>query len=114
MSGIYGHETRNIETSKIIYAQSWSTIIQRHPLAPATTSTSLPDASVMGDRSVAPVLLADGYSCRSQVERLAGRMLAYPVQALLDVLRTRAAQSGGSTEQAAAMHASALVKPMEA
>ncbi len=114
MSGIYGHETRNIETSKIIYAQSWSTIIQRHPLAPATTPTSLPDASVMGDRSVAPVLLADGYSCRSQVERLAGRMLAHPVQALLDVLRTRAAQSGGSTEQAAAMHASALVKPMEA
>ncbi|MDT4861109.1 hypothetical protein FQZ97_957000 [compost metagenome] len=67
MSGTYGHETRNFETSKAIYAQSWGRLIERHGH----------DGN----------LLADGYSCRSQVKRMEGKGLPHPLQALLDHLR---------------------------
>ncbi|MDY7115733.1 FAD-linked oxidase C-terminal domain-containing protein [Halomonas sp. SSL-5] len=67
MSGTYGHEARNLETSKTIYAQSWQPVVE--------------DASNRGR------LLATGYSCRSQVKRLSETTLPHPLQALLTVLR---------------------------
>ena len=70
MSGTYGHEARNLETSKIIYSQSW----QAHVDAP----------DEMGEA------LATGYSCRSQAKRLSERTLRHPLQALLDHVRAKA------------------------
>lgn len=67
MSGTYGHEARNLETSKTIYAQSWQPLVED-------------DAN--RDR-----LLATGYSCRSQARRFSDRHLRHPLQALLEVLR---------------------------
>ncbi|WP_312958970.1 D-2-hydroxyglutarate dehydrogenase YdiJ [Stutzerimonas nitrititolerans] len=68
MSGTYGHETRNLETSRVIYAQSWGRLIERH--------------GKQGN------LLADGYSCRSQVKRMEeGTVLPHPLQALLEYVR---------------------------
>lgn len=67
MSGTYGHEARNLETSKTIYAQSWAA----HVAAPEEDGEAL----------------ATGYSCRSQVKRLSARQLRHPLQALLDHVR---------------------------
>ena len=67
MSGTYGHETRNVKTSQIIYSQSWQPLVEQHH----------------GDGT----LLADGYSCRSQVKRQDGKELLHPLQALLGHLR---------------------------
>lgn len=69
MSGTYGHEARNVETSRRIFDQSW---------APALAMADAPEA------------LATGYSCRSQVSRLQSDTLRHPVQALLEVLRGQA------------------------
>ncbi|MGP8290078.1 D-2-hydroxyglutarate dehydrogenase YdiJ [Vreelandella zhanjiangensis] len=68
MSGTYGHETRNAETSKTIYAQSWQPQVE----APGNAGR----------------LLATGYSCRSQVKRFSHQVLPHPLQALLNVLRS--------------------------
>ncbi|NPT32890.1 D-2-hydroxyglutarate dehydrogenase YdiJ, partial [Vreelandella venusta] len=62
MSGTYGHETRNVATSKTIYAQSWQ------PQVEAEENTGK--------------LLATGYSCRSQVKRYSAQTLHHPLQAL--------------------------------
>lgn len=59
MAGTYGHETRNLETSRRIYDLSW--------------------AGHVADGAV----LATGYSCRSQVARFGGRDLDHPVSFLL-------------------------------
>lgn len=67
MSGTYGHETRNYETSKNIYSQSW----QLHVENPTTAGR----------------LLASGYSCRSQAKRLSDVALPHPFQALLSELK---------------------------
>ncbi|AXF25995.1 hypothetical protein CUJ89_37085 [Burkholderia pyrrocinia] len=67
MSGTYGHEARNLETSKTIYSQSWAT----HVDAPSDEGEAL----------------ATGYSCRSQVKRMSARELRHPLQALLDHVR---------------------------
>ncbi|WP_312245350.1 D-2-hydroxyglutarate dehydrogenase YdiJ [Stutzerimonas nitrititolerans] len=68
MSGTYGHETRNLETSRVIYAQSWGRLIERH--------------GKQGN------LLADGYSCRSQVKRMEeGKAIPHPLQVLLEYVR---------------------------
>ncbi|MDO4636775.1 MAG: FAD-binding and (Fe-S)-binding domain-containing protein [Lautropia sp.] len=72
MAGTYGHETRNIATSRHIYAQSW----QAHIDSPVETAGEA---------------LATGYSCRSQVKRLAKRHLRHPLQVLLAQLRMMAA-----------------------
>ncbi len=71
MSGTYGHETRNLSTSRTIYGQSWG------PLVKVNAGSGR--------------LLADGYSCRSQVQRMEGRSLDHPLQALLAHLRKIAA-----------------------
>jgi Fe-S oxidoreductase len=65
MSGTYGHESRNVETSKAIFEQSWG------PLLDAGGTE----------------LLATGYSCRSQAARRRGSRLRHPVEVLLQVLR---------------------------
>ncbi|MGC5777529.1 D-2-hydroxyglutarate dehydrogenase YdiJ [Methylobacterium sp. NFXW15] len=66
MAGTYGHEARNRTTSEIIYGQSWAQRVHEGA----------------GD------LLADGYSCRSQVKIIDGIRLRHPVRALLDHVRT--------------------------
>ncbi|WP_168016455.1 FAD-binding and (Fe-S)-binding domain-containing protein [Halomonas salinarum] len=68
MSGTYGHEARNLETSKTIYAQSWQPKVE--------------------DSTNAGRLLATGYSCRSQAKRLSDTALAHPLQGLLETLRS--------------------------
>ncbi len=67
MSGTYGHETRNLETSKIIYGQSWQRQVENDDNT---------------DR-----LLATGYSCRSQVRRFSEVQLDHPLQGLLKAIK---------------------------
>ncbi|MGS0894415.1 D-2-hydroxyglutarate dehydrogenase YdiJ [Burkholderia stagnalis] len=67
MSGTYGHEARNLATSKAIYAQSWAAQVE----------------AVEDDGEA----LATGYSCRSQVKRMSARQMRHPLQALLDHVR---------------------------
>lgn len=67
MSGTYGHETRNAENSQKIYQQSWQPLVARHGA---------------DDR-----LVADGYSCRSQVKRQDGKHVRHPLQVLLEQVR---------------------------
>jgi FAD/FMN-containing dehydrogenase/Fe-S oxidoreductase len=67
MSGTYGHETQNAKTSDVIYSQSWGPLVEKF------------------NRSGR--LLADGYSCRSQVKRKDGATILHPLQALLAVVR---------------------------
>lgn len=66
MAGTYGHEARHRAVSETIYRQSWAKRV--HESA--------------GD------LLADGYSCRSQVKIVDGIHLRHPVRALLDHVRS--------------------------
>lgn len=66
MSGTYGHETRNQETSRLIFDQSWKPKVAEH---------------IPGEP------LATGYSCRSQVKRLSSRTLRHPLEVLLEVYR---------------------------
>ena len=63
MAGTYGHETSNLETSKQIYALSWSQVVNNPANAGKLTAT--------------------GYSCRSQVKRIDNEKLPHPVQILL-------------------------------
>ncbi|MBB1486768.1 (Fe-S)-binding protein [Oceanospirillum sp. D5] len=63
MSGTFGHETANVDTSKTIYRQSWS--------------------DVVNDNSKQGRLVATGYSCRSQVKRIDGQQLPHPLQLIL-------------------------------
>jgi Fe-S oxidoreductase len=67
MSGTYGHEARNRETSAVIYEQSWARQIE----APAEQGEAL----------------ATGYSCRSQVKRQSDRAVRHPLQVLLELQR---------------------------
>ncbi|MEQ6889915.1 FAD-binding and (Fe-S)-binding domain-containing protein [Halomonas sp. CS7] len=69
MSGTYGHEARNLETSRTIYAQSWQPQVE--------------------SEANAGRLLATGYSCRSQVKRFSNAALPHPLQALLGRLKQR-------------------------
>jgi Fe-S oxidoreductase len=62
MSGTYGHEARNQQMSRTIYGQSWQQQVARQT----------------GGEP-----LATGYSCRSQVKRLAHTQLRHPIEVLL-------------------------------
>ncbi|WP_188151937.1 D-2-hydroxyglutarate dehydrogenase YdiJ [Teredinibacter waterburyi] len=62
MSGTYGHEARNLETSKKIYQLSWAK----------------PVANIHASQ-----LVATGYSCRSQIKREDGKVVKHPLQVLL-------------------------------
>ncbi len=67
MSGTYGHETSNADTSKQLYQMSWSEVV---------------NASENQGR-----LVATGYSCRSQVKRIDHKQIAHPLQALLALVK---------------------------
>lgn len=69
MSGTYGHETKNAGTSVMIYKQSWALFVTKF--------------------NTSGRLLADGYSCRSQVKRQDGVTVLHPLQALLATVRQR-------------------------
>ncbi|GAO21494.1 FAD linked oxidase domain-containing protein [Alicycliphilus sp. B1] len=72
MSGTYGHESRNLATSKTIFEQSWGRLLDETPQGD--------DGQSRGE------LLATGYSCRSQTERLRGQRLRHPVEVLMEAL----------------------------
>ena len=74
MAGIFGHEAEHRALSERIYALSWAKHVK--------------DAGSSGR------LLADGFSCRSQVEIIDGIRLSHPVQALLAVLTNRPTGAG--------------------
>lgn len=76
MSGTYGHEARNRETSTKIYNLSWRGEVARHA-----------DCSM---------LMATGYSCRSQVKREHTVPLPHPAQVLLKVLNGESGQGSSS------------------
>jgi FAD/FMN-containing dehydrogenase/Fe-S oxidoreductase len=63
MAGTYGHELANLETSKKIYALSW--------------------AEQVNDKEKQGKLLATGYSCRCQTQRVNNINLQHPLQILL-------------------------------
>jgi len=63
MSGTYGHEARNAQTCDTIYGQSWKRLI--------------------GKFNQTGRVVADGYSCRSQVKRQEGVQILHPLQVLL-------------------------------
>ncbi|MEH6626821.1 MAG: FAD-binding and (Fe-S)-binding domain-containing protein [Motiliproteus sp.] len=67
MSGTYGHETANVDTSRDIYQLSWS--------------------EVVNDGDHQDKLVATGYSCRSQVKRIDHKELPHPVQKLLQLIK---------------------------
>ncbi|WP_106477174.1 D-2-hydroxyglutarate dehydrogenase YdiJ [Phytohalomonas tamaricis] len=67
MSGTYGHEARNADTSKTIYDLSWREVVE--------------------DDANAGRVLATGYSCRSQAKRFSQTKLLHPLQGLLTVLK---------------------------
>lgn len=66
MAGTFGHETKHIAMSKAIYAQSWQVKLEGKALERC---------------------LATGYSCRSQVKRMAQHQLKHPIQALLAIVK---------------------------
>ncbi|ESW94763.1 hypothetical protein X769_31705 [Mesorhizobium sp. LSJC268A00] len=70
MAGTFGHEVEHRALSKHIYTLSWASHV---------------NAAGSSGR-----LIADGFSCRSQVEIIDGFRLAHPVQALLAELSNRA------------------------
>ncbi|HID7483672.1 TPA: D-2-hydroxyglutarate dehydrogenase YdiJ [Morganella morganii] len=65
MAGTYGHEMPNLARSKEIYQLSWAQPYQ-----------SLPSERC----------LTTGYSCRSQVKRMEGKVMLHPLQALLTLV----------------------------
>ncbi|EEF81261.1 FAD linked oxidase, C-terminal domain protein [Methylophaga thiooxydans DMS010] len=68
MSGTYGHELRNLETSRTIFQQSWEKRIAAED---------------------EHEILATGYSCQTQVKRLKQRRLRHPIQVLLESVKTQ-------------------------
>ncbi|WP_223447900.1 FAD-binding and (Fe-S)-binding domain-containing protein [Pseudomonas sp. BF-R-19] len=68
MSGTYGHESRNYETSKEIYGLSWQSAVEKY--------------------KAGGKLLANGYSCRSQVKRFGDEKINHPIQALLAQIKS--------------------------
>lgn len=67
MAGTYGHEAENYDTSRKIYDLSWS--------------------EVVNDPANDGILVATGYSCRSQVKRLDEQQIPHPLQVLLGVVK---------------------------
>jgi Fe-S oxidoreductase len=62
MAGTFGHEVANRQTSETLYAMSWQAKIA---------------ASGNGE-----VLMATGYSCRSQVKQIDARVIPHPIQVI--------------------------------
>jgi Fe-S oxidoreductase len=62
MSGLFGHEASHLEMSMTLYDQNWRTVVEAQE---------------------AGRLIATGYSCRSQIERLSRVRALHPAQVLL-------------------------------
>ena len=65
MAGTYGHEAKNLDNSRALYDMSWKPVIeknQRH------------------------VILATGFSCRSQVKRFENFKPRHPIELLAEIL----------------------------
>lgn len=62
MAGTYGHEAKNLASSKAIYAMSWQQKIAEHKVENTVVT---------------------GFSCRSQVSRIEGTKPKHPIQVLL-------------------------------
>lgn len=77
MAGIWGHETRNRDKSDKIFAQSWQAATRPGPDA------IQPDA-----------ILATGFSCRCQTEKMTGTRLLHPISLLRQVMDKGAAVKG--------------------
>lgn len=63
MAGSYGHEAEHLENSKKLFAMDWERYLQE---------------------KTPGLVLATGYSCRSQVKRLKEMQLRHPVEVLLE------------------------------
>ncbi len=70
MAGTFGHEVRNRALSERLYAMSWQ------PALAATCPTDM--------------VMATGYSCRSQAKLIDGRKLPHPLQIIRTVLQEAA------------------------
>ncbi|MDE8758251.1 MULTISPECIES: D-2-hydroxyglutarate dehydrogenase YdiJ [Rhizobium] len=66
MAGTFGHEARNRQIAERLYALSWK-----------------PELDAAGD---ADILMATGYSCRSQVKEIDGRRLPHPLQVIAGIM----------------------------
>ncbi|WP_286235636.1 D-2-hydroxyglutarate dehydrogenase YdiJ [Thalassotalea sediminis] len=66
MAGTYGHEQVNFENSKSLYGMSWQPKV---------------------DDAKEEQLVVTGYSCRSQIKRLANKATKHPVEVLVAQLR---------------------------
>lgn len=64
MSGSYGHEAENVESSRLLFNMDWQRYLKENPDA----------------------ILSTGYSCRSQAKRLMGVQLQHPIEALKQIL----------------------------
>ena len=71
MAGTFGHEVRNRGISEKLYAMSWQPALAKAPEA--------------------DVIMATGYSCRSQVKLMDGRAIPHPVQIIRACLQDNAA-----------------------
>ncbi|MCP8894939.1 FAD-binding oxidoreductase [Shinella daejeonensis] len=67
MAGTFGHEVRNRKISETLYAMSWQ---------PALAATGPQD-----------IVMATGYSCRSQARIIDGRRLPHPLHAIRALLQ---------------------------
>lgn len=72
MAGTWGHETQNRATSEAIFAQSWANATGQ---SSGQSSGPGPDA-----------ILATGFSCRCQTEKITGRALSHPITLLREML----------------------------
>jgi Fe-S oxidoreductase len=78
MCGVFGHETEHAAESQGIYDMSWRPIVEQ-------------------SRTDEGLLLATGYSCRTQVERFSGLRPAHPIQFIEEVTRPSTNAAGPST-----------------
>ncbi|AOF93486.1 FAD-binding and (Fe-S)-binding domain-containing protein [Sinorhizobium sp. RAC02] len=74
MAGMFGHEVRNRALSEKLYAMSWQPALAR-----------------LGTEDV---LMATGYSCRSQVKLMAERRIPHPLEVICTLLQANAAAIG--------------------
>ncbi|MBX4970494.1 D-2-hydroxyglutarate dehydrogenase YdiJ [Rhizobium binae] len=70
MAGTFGHEARNRPIAERLYALSWK-----------------PELDAAGD---ADILMATGYSCRSQVKEIDGRRMPHPLQVIAGIVSENA------------------------
>lgn len=63
MAGSYGHEVENVANSRALFDMDWKRYLDDH-----------------GEK-----IVSTGYSCRSQIKRMTGKQIKYPIQILNDL-----------------------------